>query len=132
MNAAHHAADDLNMVPPGEIQVLAPAEAPYALDDCSPPMPIAAAPRQVATITLNPEFARLLSNRLVVVGILAIVGPLGLPALWLSPRFTRISKILTTAIFLLVTVVLPLAIAYYWLEIAMRPLVDAFGQVHGQ
>lgn len=75
---------------------------------------------------LDPAFVRLLGNRLVVVGLLAVAGPLGLPALWLSRRFSKPTKIATTVVFFLATVVAPLALAYYWLEVALRPLVDVF------
>ena len=91
-------------------------------------VPVATSP-PVATFNVDPAIARLVSSRMLVVGLLAIVGPLGLPAMWLSPRFSRLTKIVTTALFLVVTVLLPLTLAYYWLEVALRPLVDAFGQV---
>ena len=83
-----------------------------------------------ATVELDPAIRRLLNNPLAIVGLLAVVGPLGLPALWLSKRFSRITKIVTTIVFLLVTVVLPLATAYYWLEIALRPLADVMHQTN--
>jgi hypothetical protein len=67
-----------------------------------------------------------LNNRCAIVGMLAFVGPLGLPFLWLSHRFSRRSKIAVTVIFFLLTVVLPLAFTYYWVETAIRPLLAAF------
>jgi hypothetical protein len=91
------------------------------------PRAIAPADRR-ATLSaeVDPAFVRLLGNRLVVIGLLAVAGPLGLPALWLSRRFSKPTKIATTVLFFLATVVAPLALAYYWLEIALRPLVDVF------
>ena len=61
-----------------------------------------------------------------VIALLAVAGPIGLPALWFSGKFGRWTKIITTFVFLLITVAFPLAITYYFCEIALRPLVDAF------
>jgi len=66
-----------------------------------------------------------LDNRLVVVGILLCAGPLGLPALWFSRRFSRVTKVVTTVAYFVFTAVLPLVIAWYWLDIAVRPLLEA-------
>jgi hypothetical protein len=68
-----------------------------------------------------------LNNRLAVVGIIALLGPLGLPALWFSPQFSKPTKIVTTVGYVLVVTVLPIAVMWYWLDTAMRPLVDVFG-----
>lgn len=130
MKTAHPITNELDAIPMGEIQVLSPVSAPHVENQRGPAPIVTATQRPVTLITLSPGLNGLLSNRLAVVAILALVGPIGLPALWLSPRFSRIAKILTTVLFLLATVALPLAMAYYWLEIALRPLVDAFGQVH--
>ena len=65
-------------------------------------------------------------SRTAVLMVLLGAGPLGLPALWLSPAFTRWGKIVWTACFLLLTVVLPLVVCWYWLEVAIRPLLRAF------
>ena len=131
MSKANHAAEDIAASPTH--QALTPASvSPIHVATSRPALAAAAeVPPPAAAIALNPAISRWLSNRLVVVSLLAIAGPLGLPALWLSPRFSRTAKILTTALFLFVTVVFPLALAYYWLEIALRPLVDVFGEVHG-
>ena len=67
----------------------------------------------------------LLGSRLAVIGILACVGPIGLPLLWFSHRFSRRTKIITTVIFFVLTIVLPIAVTYYCVEIALRPLLDA-------
>ncbi len=88
-------------------------------------LPAAPAP-PTTSLQLSPAVAGLLNSRLAVIGLLLIAGPLGLPALWLSGRFSRGVKIVTTAIYFLLTVVFPLALTYYCCEIALRPLVDAF------
>ncbi len=69
-----------------------------------------------------------LNNRFYVAALLLCAGPIGLPALWFSPRFSRRTKIVTTMLHFLCTAIVPLAVAYYFLEVALRPLVAAFGQ----
>ncbi len=66
-----------------------------------------------------------LDNRLVVIGILLCAGPLGLPALWFSRRFSRVTKVVTTIAYFVLTAVLPLVIAWYCLDFAVRPLLEA-------
>ncbi len=66
-----------------------------------------------------------LDNRLVVIGILLCAGPLGLPALWFSRRFSRVTKVVTTIAYFVFTAVLPLVIAWYCLDFAVRPLLEA-------
>jgi len=66
-----------------------------------------------------------LNNRLYVGIVIALIGPLGLPALWFSPRFSKRTKIVLTSIFVLLTTVVPLAIAWYFIDYSMRPLFDA-------
>jgi hypothetical protein len=76
----------------------------------------------------SPLFA-VLDNRLLVVAILLCAGPIGLPALWFSHRFSRRCKIIATTGYLLFTVILPLAMAWYSLDVALRPIVDALSQL---
>lgn len=68
-----------------------------------------------------------LNNRLIVMAIVLVAGPIGLPALWFSPRFSRGTKIITTGVYFLLTAVLPLLVAWYFLDVALRPLVNVFG-----
>ena len=68
------------------------------------------------------------NNRLAVIGIIALIGPLGLPALWFSRRFSKPTKIITTTAYLLMTIVLPFAAASYWLDYSLRPLLEVFGK----
>jgi hypothetical protein len=89
---------------------------------------LAIEPRPAAVVEVDPKLARALDNRLTVLSLLACAGPIGLPALWLSRRFSKGTKALVTIAFLLATVVFPLAMAYYWLDVALRPLVDAMSQ----
>jgi len=71
-----------------------------------------------------------LDNRLVVAGLLLAAGPVGLPALWFSRRFSRFTKIATTVVFFLLTAVLPLAVTWYCCDVALRPLVDAMSHAN--
>ena len=66
-----------------------------------------------------------LNNRWYVGLVIALIGPLGLPALWFSPRFSKTTKIVGTLIFVVMTTVVPLAVAWYFLDYRIRPLVDA-------
>lgn len=68
---------------------------------------------------------KILENRFYVISILLCVGPIGLPALWFSRRFSRRTKIITTTGYFLFTVVIPLVAAWYFLNVALRPIVDA-------
>jgi len=88
---------------------------------------VRSAPVNVAPPRPRSPLAGVSENRLLVIAILLCAGPMGLPALWLSCRFSRRTKILTTIGYLLVTAILPLAIAWYFLEVAVRPVVDVLG-----
>lgn len=68
-----------------------------------------------------------LNNRWYVAMVIALIGPLGLPALWFSPRFSRRSKIAGTLVFVVMTTVVPLAVAWYFLDHRLRPVVEALG-----
>jgi hypothetical protein len=67
-----------------------------------------------------------IGRRSVVIGLLLFAGPLGLPALWISPRFSLPTKVITSLLYVGLTVVLPIAMTWYWLNTAMQPLVEAF------
>ena len=67
-----------------------------------------------------------LNNRLYVGMVIALIGPLGLPALWFSPRFSNRTKIVLTSIFVVLTTIVPLVIAWYFLDYSMRPLLEVF------
>ena len=69
-----------------------------------------------------------LNNRLYVGLVIALIGPLGLPALWFSPRFSQKMKVILTALFVFLTIAVPIAITWFFLDYSIRPLVDAFGR----
>ena len=71
---------------------------------------------------------RVLDNRMAVIGLIAFLGPLGLLALWISQRFKTSTKIITTVAYVLLTILLPIAVIWYWLDYSTRPLLEAFGQ----
>ena len=80
----------------------------------------------MAVVSVDSSLRRIFDNRLVVTGLLLLVGPLGLPALWLNRRFSLTSKVLGTVGFVLLTVVFPLVMVWYWCQYATQPVVDAF------
>jgi len=72
----------------------------------------------------------ILNNRFYVCAVIALIGPLGLPALWFSPRFSNRSKVVTTIIYFLLTTVVPLAVTWYFLDYAIRPISDVLIDVN--
>ncbi len=86
----------------------------------APPRHVAVAPQDGQSLVTE-----ILGNRFYVIAIILCVGPIGLPALWFSHRFSRRSKIVTTIGYFFFTAVLPLAVAWYFLDIAVRPILDA-------
>ena len=85
----------------------------------------APAPPTTLTIQIDPRVLAWLNHRGVVAAILLVCGPLGLPALWFSPRFSKTSKIVISVLLFAATVVAPLALSWYWLDVAVRPVLDA-------
>ena len=82
---------------------------------------------EIATAdTLTVE--RVLNNRMAVIGLVAFLGPLGLLALWFSQCFKTRTKIITTVAYVVLTMLLPIAIIWYWLDYSMRPLLEVIGQ----
>ena len=77
-------------------------------------------------VFIDPAIRRILDNRLLVTGLLLLIGPLGLPAFWLNRRFAPITKILGTIGFVALTIVLPIVLTWYWCQHALQPLVDIF------
>ena len=84
--------------------------------------------KAVATTDSAATFQTIVDNRMFVVGMIACAGPLGLLAMWFSQRFTKRTKVITTVSYVLLVIVAPLAVIWYWLDIALRPLVDVLGQ----
>ena len=71
---------------------------------------------------------RSLERPWVVLAILLCTGPIGLPLVWLSRRFSRLAKIGLTAGFVLLTVILPIVLVWYWCDVAIHPLVEALAR----
>ncbi|PHS00794.1 MAG: hypothetical protein COA78_23540 [Blastopirellula sp.] len=71
-----------------------------------------------------------LNSRALLFGILLVFGPLGLPLIWFSPRFSMLSKVLVTTLTLGVTVVFPIAMTIYWADYALQPLLEAMQQAN--
>jgi len=71
---------------------------------------------------------KLIDNRLIVSGLLICGGPMALPALWFSRSFSTTTKTLTTIGYTLLTVVMPIAVTWYFTNAALWPLVEAFSR----
>lgn len=112
-----------------EPAMAAPSSLSAAVDDAAAErLP---SPRvDTTSITLGGPVAAVLNSRFLVATILLVAGPLGLPALWLSPRFSRVTKALGTLAFLLLTAILPLVGVWYATEVLLRPLADTLQQVN--
>lgn len=72
-------------------------------------------------------WSQALNHRGIVITLLLCIGPLGLPALWFSHKFSQRTKILLTIAYFLVTILLPIFVTWYWVEVSLRPLLDSFG-----
>lgn len=83
---------------------------------------------EIATVDSPLDFQKVVDNRMVVVGLIAFLGPVGLMALWFSRRFTKPTKIIVTTSYVLLAFVLPIAITWYWLNVSVRPIVDMLGK----
>lgn len=68
-----------------------------------------------------------LNNRWMVMGVVALIGPLGLPVLWFSPRFKPTTKFVITGVYVLLTAIIPVVVSYYVLESSFKPIADVFG-----
>ena len=88
-------------------------------------------PPAAVVVHVDPKVLAWLSHRGVVVAILLVAGPLGLPALWFSPRFSKTTKIVVSLALFAATVVAPLAVSWYWLDVAVRPVLDALSATRG-
>ena len=84
--------------------------------------------KEIATTDSGVTLQAVVNNRMFVVGMIACAGPLGLLAMWFSQRFSNRAKVVTTASYVLLAIVAPLAVIWYWLNIALRPIVDILGQ----
>ena len=84
--------------------------------------------KEIATTNSAVTLQVVINNRMFVVGMIACAGPLGLLAMWFSQRFSNRAKVITTVSYVLLVIVAPLAVIWYWLDIALRPIVDVLGQ----
>ena len=58
---------------------------------------------------------------------IAVAGPLGLLAMWFSQRFSNRTKIITTVSYVLLAIVLPLVVIWYWWHVALSPILEVLG-----
>ena len=93
-----------------------------------PQNPLAQQSNELATVDPAVTIQTMVNSRTFVVGLIAVAGPLGLLALWFNQRFSNRTKIITTVAYVLLAIVLPLVVVWYWLDVALRPLVEILGK----
>ena len=94
-----------------------------------PRNPLAPQPsKELATVDNAATIQAVVNSRTFVVGMIAVAGPLGLLALWFNQRFSNRTKIITTVAYVLLAIVLPLVVVWYWLDVALRPLLEIFAK----
>ena len=93
-----------------------------------PQNPLAQQSKELATVDPAVTIQTMVNSRTFVVGLIAVAGPLGLLALWFNQRFSNRTKIITTVAYVLLAIVLPLVVVWYWLDVALRPLVEILGK----
>ena len=83
--------------------------------------------RELATVDAA-TFQGVVNSRTFVVGMIAVAGPLGLLAMWFSQRFSNRTKIITTVSYVLLAIVLPLVVIWYWWHVALSPILEVLGR----
>lgn len=98
-------------------------DSPHQLPAVSSPSP----PPAPVTIEagLPPAVRAIVSSHVVIWTVILTFGPLGLPLIWLSPKYALWSKILVTVLTLGVTIVLPIAVTIYCSQFLIYPVLDA-------
>ena len=74
---------------------------------------------------LPPLVRTVVSSHAIIWTVILTFGPLGLPLIWLSPKYRLWSKLLTTFITLGVTIVLPIALTIYCTQYLIHPVLNA-------
>lgn len=74
---------------------------------------------------LPPVVLQVVSSHAIIWTVILTFGPLGLPLIWLSPKYSLWAKLLTTTITLGVTVVLPIAVTIYCTQYLVHPVFEA-------
>lgn len=107
--------------------------APTELLDATPNLPAvrasAPAPRTVEA-GLPPAVRTVVNSHVIIWTVILTFGPLGLPLIWLSPKYSIWMKFLVTAITLGVTVVLPIAVTLYCAQFLVHPVLDAMQEAN--
>jgi len=101
-------------------------------------LPASRATRSVANLPTNeailaqlPPVVTLLANsHLAIWSLILILGPMGLPLLWLSPKYSTASKIAWTLGMIFMTVVLPIALTIYCTQFLVSPVLDAMNDAN--
>ncbi|PQO44808.1 hypothetical protein C5Y93_17075 [Blastopirellula marina] len=70
------------------------------------------------------------NSHAIIWAVILTFGPLGLPLIWLSPKYSIWSKSLVTLVTLGVTVVLPIAVTLYCAQFLVHPVLDAMQEAN--
>lgn len=89
---------------------------------------VPALPSEETSLAMSPAVRKIVSSHVVIwTGILAF-GPLALPLLWLSPKYSTVAKTSISVLLIGFTVVLPIAGTLYMCTYGLAPIVDAMQQ----
>ena len=102
----------------------APQAVPAVRASVTPP-----APRTIDA-GLPPAVRTVVNNHLIIWTVILTFGPLGLPLIWLSPKYSIWSKSLVTVITLGLTIVLPIAVTLYCAQFLVHPVLDAMQEAN--
>ncbi|RCS52898.1 hypothetical protein DTL42_08710 [Bremerella cremea] len=103
-------------------------DSPHQLPAVSSPAP-PPAPRTIDA-GLPPAVQKIVNSHLVIWVVILSFGPLGLPLIWLSPKYALWSKILVSVLTIGVTIVLPIAITLYCTQFLVQPVLEAMQQAN--
>lgn len=79
---------------------------------------------------LPPSIRTAVRSHAIIWVVILSIGPLGLPLLWLSPKYSAWSKILISLATVFVTVIFPILVYIYCAEYLMRELLNALEEAN--
>ncbi len=85
---------------------------------------------QVIESGLPPAIRTAVRSHVIIWTVILSIGPLGLPLLWLSPKYSIWMKVLISFLTLFFTIILPIAVTIYCGEFLVRSIVDAMEQAN--
>lgn len=79
---------------------------------------------------LPPSIRSAVRSHTIIWIVILSIGPLGLPLLWLSPKYPTWSKVLISLATVFFTVILPILVVIYCGEFLVRPVLDALEEAN--